>query len=130
MLLAQALVDARGEDDNLIAALAAEGDAGLLAALCGVRAGIAPESAWMLLVNDGARDAMLLARLAGLQGPPRRRWSRRWPSRCCGASRAPSIGWFDQLTAADMDAARRWWRLPAAYRDAFDQGGAHGHALD
>ena len=69
LALAQALTAARGEDDPLIGARAADGDAALLASLCAVRAGIAPETAWMLLVNDGARDAMLLARLASVARP-------------------------------------------------------------
>ncbi|MDQ3144990.1 MAG: hypothetical protein M3Q57_08980, partial [Pseudomonadota bacterium] len=38
--LAAALVDRRGPDDELVAALAAEGDSALLAAVCAVRAGI------------------------------------------------------------------------------------------
>lgn len=64
--LAEALNVARGPDDEVVAILAVEGDSAMLAAVCAVRAGIAPESAWLLLINDGPCGAMLLARMAGL----------------------------------------------------------------
>lgn len=128
--LAEALVAARGADDALAAALAGEGDAALLAALCAVRAGIASESAWMLLVNDGARDAMLLAKLAGLERPAAAAMVAALGEPLLWGEPGEAIGRFDALTAADIDAARRWWRLPPAYRDALGTGGGHGDALD
>ena len=117
---------------TLIAALAAEGDAALLAALCAVRAGIAPETAWMLLVNDGARDAMLLARLAGLRAARRRGAGRgAWPNPCCGASRARRSPASTRPPRPTSMPRARWWRLPPAYRDALDeQGGGDGQPLD
>jgi hypothetical protein len=131
LALAQALIDARGNDDVLIAALAAEGDAALLASLCAVRADIAPETAWLLLVNDGARDAMLLARLAGLGRPAAAAMVAALAEPLLWGEPGSAIGWFDRPDAADIDAARRWWRLPLAYRDALEQaGGRSGHALD
>ena len=129
--LANALVAARGADDALVAALATEGDAALLAALCAVRAGIAPESAWMLLVNDGARDAMLLARLAGLERPAAAAIVAALGEPLLWGDPGEAIGRFDALRPDDVDAARRWWRLPPAYRDALEnKGGGHGDALD
>ena len=131
LALATALVAARGADDALAATLAAEGDAGLLAALCAVRAGIAPESAWLLLVNDGARDAMLLARLAGLERPAAAAMVAALGEPLLWGEPGTAIACFDTPTTADIDAARRWWRLPPAYRDALDgTGGGHGDSLD
>jgi hypothetical protein len=130
LALATALVAARGADDMLAAALAAAGDAALLAALCAVRAGIAPESAWMLLVNDGARDAMLLARLAGLERHAAAAMVAALGEPLLWGEPGAAIACFDAPSAADIDAARRWWRLPPAYRDALGAGGGHGDSLD
>ena len=131
LTLADALVSERGADDELIAALAAEGDAGLLAAVCAVRAGIAPETAWMLLVNDGANDAMLLARLAGLERPAAAALVAAFAEPLLWGDPGTAIACFDRPAATDIDAARRWWRLPPAYRDALkDQGGRDGQPLD
>lgn len=115
--LAVALLDVRGPDDDLVAALAADGDAALLAALCAVRAGIDPDTGWMLLVSDGARDAMLLARLAGLERPAAAALVASLGESLLWGEAGEAIAWFDAATAADIDAARRWWRLPRAYRD-------------
>ena len=83
----------------------------LLAALCAVRAGIGPDTAWMLLVNDGARDGMLLARLAGLSRPA---------AAAMVAAFAEPLLWGEPgrrsagstRRAGRCRAARRWWRLP------------------
>lgn len=131
LTLAEALFEARGADDDLIAALAAEGDAALLAALCAVRAGIAPETAWMLLVNDGARDAMLLARLAGLERPAAAAMVAALAEPLLWGDPGDAIACFDLPAAPDIDAARRWWRLPPAFRDGLkQQGGSDGQPLD
>ncbi len=125
--LADALHAARGPNDDFIAALAAEGDAALLAACCAVRAGIAPETAWMLLVDDGASDAMLLARLAGLSRPAAASLVAALAEPLAWGDPADAIACFDRTAQADVDAARRWWRLPPAYRSAFgEHGGSHG----
>ncbi len=129
--LAIALVDARGNDDQFISALAAEGDAALLAALCAVRAAIAPETAWMLLVNDGACDAMLLARLAGIERPAAAAMVAAWAEPLSWGEPGEAIAWFDAPAASDIEAARRWWRLTPAYRDSLGQiGGGDGQPLD
>ena len=129
--LAEALVDVRGADDSLVIALAAEGDAALIAALCAVRAGIAPETAWLLLVNDGARDAMMLARLAGLGRPAAAALVAALAEPLLWGDPGEAIACFDRSTAPVVDAATRWWRLPPAYRDALkDQGGTYGHPID
>ena len=131
LTLAEALFATRGADDDLIAALAAEGDAALLAALCAVRAGIAPETAWMLLVNDGARDAMLLARLAGLERPAAAAMVAALAEPLLWGDPGDAIACFDLPAASDIDAARRWWRLPPAFRDGLkQQGGGNGQPLD
>jgi hypothetical protein len=127
LALAKALTEARGEDDELVGALAAEGDAALLASLCAVRARIAPETAWMLLVKDGARDAMLLARLAGVARPAAAAMVAALAEPLLWGEPAEAIACFDAPAGVDVDAARRWWRLPPAYRDGLIQaGGAHG----
>lgn len=115
--LAAALLDARGPDDELIAMLAAEGDAALVAALCAVRAGIGPDTAWMLLVNDGARDGMLLARLAGLSRPAAAAMVAAFAEPLLWGEAGAAIGWYDSPSVADVEAARRWWRLSEPYRD-------------
>ena len=126
-VLANAGGQPRGADDALVANLAAEGDAALLAALCAVRAAIAPDTGWMLLVNDGARDAMLLARLAGLGRPAAAAMVAALAEPLSWGEPAQAIACFDQPTEADIDAARRWWRLPPAYRDGIARtGGADG----
>ena len=129
--LAEAIDAARGPDDALVAALAADGDAALLAALCAVRARIAPETAWMLLVNDGARDAMLLARLAGLGRPAAAAMVAALAEPLLWGEAGEAISRFDAPTPSDIEAARRWWGLPPAYRDGLVlAGGGNGQPLD
>lgn len=131
LALAEALVSARGADDGLIAALAGEGDAALITAICAVRAGIAPDTAWALLVNDGARDAMLLARLAGLDRPAAAALVAAFAEPLLWGEFGAAIGWFDRPSDQDVEAARRWWRLPQTYRDVLAQvGGEHGQPID
>jgi len=131
LFLARAINAGRGADDPLIAALAAEGDAALLAALCAVRATIAPETAWMLLVNDGARDAMLLARLAGLGRPAAAAIVAALAEPLLWGEPGQAIACFDTPAASDIDAARRWWGLPPAYRDGLARmGGDNGQPID
>ena len=131
LVLADALVTARGADDDLIAALAAEGDAALISTLCAVRAGIAPETAWMLLVDNGAADAMLLARLAGLARPAAAALVAALAIPLLWGEPGEAIACFDRPAAPDIDAARRWWRLPPAYREALqDKEGSNGQPLD
>ena len=129
--LAAALTDAREADDELIARLAAEGDAAMLAALCAVRAGVTLETAWALLVNDGARDAMLLARMAGLARDTAAAMVAAFAEPLLWGDPGDAIEWFDRPSAADVEAARRWWRLPEAYREGVGLvGGAHGQPSD
>lgn len=116
--LAFALVDRGRGDDDFAAMLAEEGEIALLSALLGVRAGIAPETGWAMMVEQGARCAMLLARLAGLD--------RQCAARILVASSAmlgirdpaEAIGQFDRIGEAELDSELRWLRLPAPYRDA------------
>ena len=129
--LAQILMAARGADDVMIAALAAEGDAALLAALCAVRAGIALETAWMLLVDDGARDAMLLARLAQLGRPAAAALVAALAEPLLWGDPGDAICCFDRPAEVDIEAAGRWWRLPSAYRDGLvEYGGGNGQPLN
>jgi len=125
--LAEALITARGADDQLMATLAAQGDAALIAALCSVRAGVALDTAWALLIGSEARDAMLLARLAELERPAAAALVAAFAEPLQWGEPAGVIAWFDTLSAHDIDAAGRWWRLPPAYRDGVDQhGGQNG----
>ncbi len=129
--LAETLVTARAADDHLIAALAAEGDVALIAALCTVRAGIAPHTAWVLLVDNGPHEAMLLARLAGLGRPTAAALVAAFAEPLLWGEPSETIACFDTLSAQDVDAAGRWWRLPPAYRDGVEkQGGGNGQPLD
>jgi hypothetical protein len=112
-------------------ALAAEGDAALLAALCAVRGGIAQETAWMLLVDDGAHDAMLLARLAGVSRPAAAALIAALAEPLLWGEPGAAIACFDEPADAEIDAAARWWRLPAGYRDGLkSHGGGDGQSLD
>ena len=129
--LAAALIDVRGPDDELVGQLAAEGDAALLAALCAVRAGLTPDTAWGLLVNDGASDAMLLARLANLGRSTAAAMVAALAEPLVWGDPGEAIAWFDSLSPAQVEAARRWWRLPQAYRDGLSNvGGAGGEPTD
>ncbi len=103
----------------------------MLAALCAVRAGIAPDTAWMLLVNDGARDAMLLARLAGLGRPAAAAMVAALAEPLLWGDEGAAIACFDMPAATAIDAARRWWGLPSAFRDGLALiGGGYGQPLD
>jgi hypothetical protein len=125
--LAEALITARGADDQLIATLAAQGDAAFIAALCSVRAGVALETAWVLLIDNGAREAMLLARLAELGRPTAAALVAAFAEPLLWGEPVEAIAWFDSLSADEVDAAGRWWRLPPAYRDgARTNGGSNG----
>ena len=85
----------------------------------------------MLLVNDGARDAMLLARLAGLGRPAAAAMVAALAEPLLWGEPGEAIARFDAPTPADIDAARRWWGLPPAYRDGLVlAGGGNGHPLD
>ena len=129
--LAQTLVTSRGADDQLIATLAAQGEAAMIAALCALRAGIAPDTAWVLLIDNGAREAMLLARLAELERPAAAALVAAFVEPLLWGEPADAIASFDRLSAHDIDAARRWWRLPPAYRAGVNiQGGGNGQPLD
>ena len=89
------------------------------------------QQAWMLLVNDGARDAMLLARLAGLGRPAAAAMVAALAEPLLWGEAGDAIACFDRLADPEIDAARRWWRLPPAYRDGLDAlGGTHGQPLD
>ncbi len=128
--LAETLIVARGTDDELIETLAAQGDAALVAALCAQRARIAPETAWLLLIDNGVREAMLLARLAGLERPTAAALVAAFAEPLLWGEPAEAIAWFDSISAQDIDAAGRWWRLHPAYRDGIQQhGGDNGQPL-
>lgn len=129
--LAAALVNARGPDDAMIADLASEGDAALLAALCSARAGISPASGWLLLVNGGVGEALLLARLAGLSRPTAATLIATFGQILQWGDPGKAIAWYDSPSDADIEAARGWWRLPRQYRDCFSLiGGRDGQPTD
>jgi len=129
--LAESLIAARGTDDVTIATLAAEGDAAMVAALCAVRAAIAPQTAWKLLVDDGASGAMLLARLAGLGRTTAATLVSVLAEPLLWGDPRDAIILFDRPSSFDVDSAGRWWRLPLAFRDGLIRpGGADGQSFD
>jgi hypothetical protein len=131
LTLAAAVEAARGHDDDFIVSLAVEGDAALLAAACAVRADISPDTAWTLLIANGARDAMLLARLAELRRPAAGALVAALAEPLAWGDPGDAIAWFDRPGEPDIIAARLWWRLPPAYRDGVAQiGGGNGQSLD
>ncbi len=128
--LATALDAAGSADDSLIAALAGEGDAALLVALCAVRAGIASDTAWTLLVT-GADSAMTLARLARVDRATAAAMVAALGEPLMWGDPGEAIERFDALDDDAVDAVRGWWQLPSAYRAARTvTGGRYGDSID
>ena len=127
--LAFALFDSERADDSLVVVLAEAGEVALLSAVLSVRSGIEPATGWLMMVEQGAYCAMLLARLAGLE----RRAAARMVVAIGGmlgiADPAEAIGEYDALGDQELAAQRRWLRLPKAYRDSIDLLGGAGEEL-
>jgi hypothetical protein len=118
--LAFALVDAGRSSDELVASLAESGEVALLSAILSVRAAIEPATGWLMMVEQGSYCAMLLARLAGLDRPFAARLVVAIGGALGIADPAVAIGEFDAIGAAELEAQRRWLRLPRIYRDSIE----------
>lgn len=127
--LEAALVEALGPESRrtpgLLAALAEEGEAPLLAAILAAEAAIPGDEAWAALLGGSESIALLLG-LAGLQ---------RADAAAILAAAGPALGIgdpvraieaFDSLSAGEIEAARTELALPAAYRTARRKLSRHG----
>lgn len=128
-LLEQQLADRLGppgrQEAGLLVALAAEGEAPLLAAILAAEAAIPPEESWRCMLGGGRQLALLL-RLASVP---------RDEAAALLAHAGPALGigdpvaaieTFDTLTNAEVEAARAELILPVDYRRAQAQLARHG----
>lgn len=106
-----------GRAEASLVPLAAEGDAALVAALLADRAGIDLEAGWALLVGQEPGGLMMLARLAGLTRGESAQLIASLSEGFGLADPAAAIAGYDAPSAAAVEAVRRWWRLPPAYRE-------------
>jgi len=122
------LLDENGKlDEDLIAAAADEGEIALVAQALARRAGVLGADAMDLLVGGNSRGLMLLLRMAAVS----REFAARLlagPGDLLGVTDAGrEISRFDTLTHEEVDVAREWLRLDAAYRSALAAlGQGHG----
>ena len=98
--------------------LCVDGEAGLVSALLSLRAGIDPATGWCLLAEEGPEDVMLLVRMAGLERSAAAQLLAVLGSSLGIPDPASAIASFDALSAEEVEAKRRWFGLPTAYRDA------------
>ena len=125
--LAFALVDGGRGDDAMAAALAEAGEVALLSALLSARAGVAPATGWMMMVEQGAHCAMLLARLAGLERSAAARIVVAVGDMLSIRDPADAIGEYDRIGSDELEEQRMWLRLPESYRSAIEKlGGVDG----
>lgn len=116
--LAVALAEAGRGEGEFPALLAEAGEMALLSELLSVQAGISPDSGWRMMVEQGAYCAMMLARLAGLDRQSAARILVAAGDRLGMSDPAEAIGEFDRIEVSELEAQRRWLRLPATYREA------------
>ena len=122
--LAFALVDSGRGDDKFVTTLAEAGEVALLSSLLSARAGIDPATGWLMMVEQGAECAMLLAKLAGLTRPAAARLVVAIGPMLAIRDPAEAIGEFDRITPEELDIQRRWLRLPRPYRKSLERLGA------
>lgn len=124
--LAHAIAAAGRGGDDLLVALAGDGEVALLAALLAMQARIGGDTGWALLAGDEAGGVGLLLRLAGVA---------RSAAAAVIAELAPRLGQdevslidqYDEPGEREVEGRRRWWRLDPAYRAACsDLGGSDG----
>jgi hypothetical protein len=129
--LAETLHRADRSGDDAVARFAESGDVALIAALLAVRAGIDPLTGWCLLVEEGAAEIMLLARLAGLERAAAARLIAALAEPLGAGDVAAAIEQFDRWSDGDVDDTRRWWQLPPGFRAALTRlGTADGQRPD
>lgn len=122
--LALALVDSGRADDALVTTLAEAGETALLSAVLSARAAIDPATGWLMLVEQGAECAMLLARLAALTRPAAARMLVAIGPMLAISDPAEAIADFDAISAQELESERQWLRLPRPYRKALERLGA------
>jgi hypothetical protein len=113
--LARALDGSGRGDDAMVATLAAEGDAAMLAGLLARRAGIDPDDAWRMFTGG---EAMMLARLAGCERAAAAQILAAFEPMSGAHSAERFIDRFDGINDAAVEERRRWMRLDPQYRAA------------
>ena len=113
--LARALEASGRGDDDMVATLAGEGDAALLAGLLARRAGIAPDEAWTMFTGG---EAMMLARLAGCERAAAAQILAAFEPMSGAHSAERFIDRFDLIEDATVEERRTWMRLDPHYRAA------------
>lgn len=125
--LADALVESGREQEPLIEAASAEGEAPLVAHLISRRAAISPQAAWDHLLDAGEGGLALLARMAGLGRRAAARLIADFGSTIGTASVEDEMARFDGLGEDEVAVALAHWRLPRDFRIARTLlGYAHG----
>lgn len=118
--LGNTLHDRHRATDELACSLAESGEVALLAALLSARAGVGPITGWLMIVEQGAHCAMLLARLAGVERATAARIVVALGDALAIRDPAEAIGEYDRLSDEEVERHRRWLRLPRRYRDALE----------
>lgn len=113
--LARALEASGRGDDAMVATLAGEGDAALLAGLLARRAGIAPDDAWRMFTGG---EAMMLTRLAGCERATAAQILAAFEPMSGAHSAERFIDRFDGIDDAAVEDRRHWLRLDPHYRAA------------
>jgi hypothetical protein len=114
-VLARALEAAGRAGDDMITAVAQDGDAVLLVNLLARRAGIDGIDAWNFFTGG---DAMLLARLAGCGRPAAAQILAAFDSITGPGAAERFIDTFDAIDEERVERCRRWMRLDPHYRNA------------
>lgn len=116
LLLARALLPAGLADEDVLVALAAEGQVAVAVAALALRVGIGMSAAWDMVLNPDGATLVLLLRAAGLTRPAAAALLLRWPDGAAPGERiGERIGGFDALPATAADAAMDLHRLEPAY---------------
>jgi hypothetical protein len=119
--LATRLTELGENDDELLVALAEEGEIELLAACIARRAGLAASMVWRLLVGSPQSDFTILLRALGLSEPSATRLLELLVPP--GATATPTA--YAQIDQAAAQARLAAWRLPTAFSEAIESLG-HG----
>jgi hypothetical protein len=99
----------------MVATLAGEGDAALLAGLLARRSGIDPDDAWGMFTGG---EAMMLARLAGCERAAAAQILAAFEPMSGAHSAERFIDRFDLIDDASVEERRNWLRLDPCYRAA------------
>jgi len=113
--LARALEATGRGDDAMVATMAGDGDAALLAGLLARRAGIGQDDAWGMFTGG---EAMMLARLAGCERAAAAQILAAFEPMSGASSAERFIDRFDGIDDAAVEERRCWLRLDPHYRSA------------